>query len=968
MRRDAQSERSSLSGRESGRERQTSAENGGQGRRMSQMQSDLATLPIGSWAFSPAPGETVRILDVETVWNHTVCQVWIPGRAAVERVPAEALAPQAPTKATALERVAYAVAASRIADALTQDVLLAPLQAGVIPLPHQLHALSRAMADDRIRYLLADEVGLGKTIEAGLVFRELKLRGLVKRVLVVAPKGLVTQWVQEMKTHFGEEFRLLTPSEFFLWRNLTGSENIWRHFDQVVCPADSIKPVERRRGWSRERLEAYNQERLGDLIDAGWDLIICDEAHRLGGSTEQVARYRLGKALAEAAPYLLLLSATPHQGKTNSFQRLMALLDQEEFIAAGSIRKERVAPFVIRTEKRRAITERGDPLFLPRLTKLRPVRWEEKHKLQKHLYESVTEYVRLGYNQAMRQNRQYLGFLMILMQRLVTSSTSAIASALERRLEVLQATNLTATDEEPADDDLAEKDSQEQLEELLATRLAGLQNEKEEVQLLLDLARRCQAQGPDARAETLLAILYENQREENYPDLKYLIFTEFVPTQNMLKVFLEQHGFSVVCLNGSMDLEERRRVQRQFAEKARILVSTDAGGEGLNLQFAHVVVNYDLPWNPMRIEQRIGRVDRIGQKYPVKAFNLIFEDSVELRVQEVLEEKLATILNEFGVDKTQDVLDSAESGAAFGKLYAQAILNPGDIEKNIDRLIQEVREQAQQEQAGRSYYGETVLDPSLAQQLSSHPLPYWVERMTTAYLRCEGGKVWRDLFSYALEWPDGSRMERVSFHSRDAQDRGLQHVSLEDARIRRLVQQLPRVVISEPIPCVRFASLPAEIVGYWSLWRIALDNQSLRDVKIIPLFHHDGGRILLPTARHIWDSLVEERPEVAQVGTKTGAEVEGVFRLLQAEAERQGENAFHELYARHQQRLKREQEKAHYAFQVRRDALARIGLPEVRQHRIKRLDEEERAWAADLRKRERILPELQPVVILRVEP
>ena len=145
--------------------------------------------------------------------------------------------------------------------------------------------------------------------------------------------------------------------------------------------------------------------------------------------------------------------------------------------------------------------------------------------------------------------------------------------------------------------------------------------------------------------------------------MKYLIFTEFVPTQNMLRDFLEQHGFSVVCLNGSMDLEQRRRVQREFAEKARILVSTDAGGEGLNLQFAHIVINYDLPWNPMRIEQRIGRVDRIGQKFPVKAFNLIFEDSVELRVQEVLEEKLATILEEFGVDKTQDVLDSAESGA-----------------------------------------------------------------------------------------------------------------------------------------------------------------------------------------------------------------------------------------------------------------------------------------------------------------
>ncbi len=174
---------------------------------------------------------------------------------------------------------------------------------------------------------------------------------------------------------------------------------------------------------------------------------------------------------------------------------------------------------------------------------------------------------------------------MILMQRLVTSSTYAVASALEKRLEALQATNVShltqSTDGEGTDDDdrlgvPSQEDSQEQLDELLARRLTGLQNEKEEVTLLLELARRCQAQGPDARAETLLEILYENQRAENNPELKYLIFTEFVPTQNMLKEFLEHHGFSVVCLNGSMDLDQRREVQTQFAQKARVLVSTDA--------------------------------------------------------------------------------------------------------------------------------------------------------------------------------------------------------------------------------------------------------------------------------------------------------------------------------------------------------------------------------------------------------
>src|SRR5437899_3535094 len=230
------------------------------------MGESVRSLAVGSWAFSAAHSEAVRILDAESVWNHTVYEIWIPRLAKVERVRAETLTPTKSPKTPSLDRIAYAVSAARIAYALTQYVLLAPLEAGVIPLPHQLYALTRAMGEDQIRYLLADEVGLGKTIEAGLIFRELKLRGLVKRVLVVAPKGLVTQWVQEMKTHFHEDFQLLSPGEFSLWRNLTGTENVWRHFDQVVCPIDATKPVDRRRGWTRERLEAHNQERLGDLI------------------------------------------------------------------------------------------------------------------------------------------------------------------------------------------------------------------------------------------------------------------------------------------------------------------------------------------------------------------------------------------------------------------------------------------------------------------------------------------------------------------------------------------------------------------------------------------------------------------------------------------------------------------------------------------------------------------------------
>jgi len=194
-------------------------------------------------------------------------------------------------------RIAYIAAAAKVAEVLEGGtnasdghVLLAPMESNVIPLPHQIHALSRAISGDRVRYLLADEVGLGKTIEAGLVMRELKLRGLVRRTLVVAPKGLATQWVAEMQAHFNEEFHL---------------------FKQVIVPLDTYKPNDGLKGVAA-------RSRFEDLVTAGWDLVIVDEAHRLGGSTDQVARYKLGRGLAEAAPYLLLLSATPHPGNQDN--------------------------------------------------------------------------------------------------------------------------------------------------------------------------------------------------------------------------------------------------------------------------------------------------------------------------------------------------------------------------------------------------------------------------------------------------------------------------------------------------------------------------------------------------------------------------------------------------------------------------------------------------------------------------
>lgn len=918
----------------------------------------------GEWLHSEELGETVRVVDVQTLWGVTTCQVWAPSRGQVVAVPCETLSPPQPSGRNLLDRIVYSASAVRIADALAQNVLLSPLEAGVIPLPHQLAALSRAVSDSKVRYLLADEVGLGKTIEAGLILRELKLRGLVERTLVVVPKGLMPQWVTEMQLHFGEEFQPVIPSDFSGYREMLGDENIWRRFDQVVCPVDSVKPMEGRKGWSRERVERHNQERVGDLVAAGWDLIIVDEAHRLGGSTEQVARHKLGKELADAAPYLLFLSATPHQGKSDAFHRLMSLLDEDAFPDLDSIRREKVAPFVIRTEKRRAIDHNGEDLFQPRTTELVGVRWGAKHSLQERLYEAVTEYVREGYNQAMRENRNYLGFLMILMQRLVTSSTRAIATSLEKRL----ATLLGEDEDCPAsgnDTSWYDQDGQEQLERALSMRVSGLANEIDEVKTLLELAQRCEAQGADARADALLDLMYEEQSNENDPDLKFLVFTEFVPTQEMLSEFLRDHGFRVALLNGTMSLEQRQQAQRELSQDARILVSTDAGGEGLNLQFAHIVVNYDLPWNPMKVEQRIGRVDRIGQTKPVKAYNLLFEDSVELRVHEVLQQKLQVILEEFGVDKTADVLDAEEGGSVFEQAIAAAILNPDDIEGTVDEALRRVREAARDERAGRSMYDETPLDADAARRMQNHPIQHWIAQMVTSHIKSNGGNVAPKLTGYDLTWRDGTIMRDVCFNGREAVERGLNHLSFRDERVRTLVDDVPVKSPSDDVPTVQIDGLPEGVAGYWGLYQVALRSGGKEQVRAMPLFCNDDGRTLLPTARLVWDKLIEAS---GNVSAEPGKTAEGVWQRLRAEAERQGQGVFEELRQQHQERLHREREKGEYAFEVRRKAVNRIGLPEVRDYRLRRLEQEQREWAADLKAQETVLPELRPVLLLRVEP
>lgn len=960
-----------------------------------------------TWQYSSVHNSACKVIEEQTLWGQTVCRVWLPNQDAVVRVPRSALRPLSADLQPEIEagRIAYVAAAAKVAEVLEGStsateghVLLAPMESNVIPLPHQIHALSRAISGDRVRYLLADEVGLGKTIEAGLIMRELKLRGLVRRILVVSPKGIATQWVAEMQTHFNEQFQLVLGDDIGTLQRLApqfgkGADHrnaAWSMFDQVIVSLDSVKPMDKRRGWTAERVAEYNCSRFEDLITAGWDLVVVDEAHRLSGSTDQVARYKLGKGLAEAAPYMLLLSATPHQGKTDAFYRLMNLLDYDAFPDMDSVSRGRVAPYVIRTEKSKAIDADGNPLFKPRRTQMAPVAWESRHHLQQLLYEAVTDYVREGYNQALREKKHHIGFLMILMQRLVVSSTRAIRTTLERRLAALkegeQQANLRLAElengaevSESPDDEMAElydMDGQDLLDALLKSHVSALQSEGSHVETLLNAAVRCEQTGPDAKAEALIEWIYELQAEENEPDLKVLIFTEFVPTQQMLKEFLEARGISVVTLNGSMDMEERKQAQDTFRKSHRVLVSTDAGGEGLNLQFAHVIINYDIPWNPMRLEQRIGRVDRIGQPKKVRAINFVFEDSVEFRVREVLEQKLAVIFDEFGIDKTGDVLDSAQAGELFEDVFASAILNPDGIEISVDHTVARLRDEIQQVRETSAIYGiSDEPDVQAAERLRSHPLPHWVERMTVGYLNSHGGAAIRKRSWWDLNWPDGKEHRKAVFSAREVDrltDATL--LNLENSCVRGLALNLPQVATGQPLPCVTVSGLPTSISGLWGLFEIRLQagmHQKIQLLRIpmvrrgyVSVFLSEEGKLFLPTARHIWDAL---QTAEAQVQATLGQDESiNAHERLQEAAEQAGLELFDALQQAHLVSVAREEERGVVSFASRRKAIKRVGLPEVRQFRLSRCDADESDWRHELQSARQIMPEMRPLLMLRI--
>ena len=577
----------------------------------------------------------------------------------------------------------------------------------VDPLPHQLSAVYDYLLKlARVRFLLADDAGAGKTIMAGLLIRELKLRGLAERIIVVVPANLAFQWQRELNEKFGEQFKVLRGSEI---RDQFGV-NQWVQEKQIITSLDLAKREEIVRG----------------LEQAHWDLAIVDEAHRMSwtppsGKTE---RYALGELLRDTSDHLLLLTATPHKGNSEHFTRFLQLLDPDAFADVTSIEKamsEGRAPFYLRRTKEAMVyfPERqpdgswnARKIFTKRIPRTVDFQLDGP---EFDLYRAVTNFVKAQSARAAANDEdsraRAVGFLMALYQRRLASSTFALRKSLENRAhrleEALQdaqklAASLPAlpTPEELEEMEDEERERLERLIEIatISRNADDIRHEIRELRELAEQAKTVEDAGVEAKRSRLETLL----RMEGFfdrPDQRLLIFTEFKDTLDYLVGQFAKWGFKVGFIHGGMkagsrdDPKTRLFVEQQFKDGAiQVLVATEAAGEGINLQCCHVLFNYDIPWNPNRLEQRMGRIHRYGQLHDCLIFNFVATNTIEGRVLGKLLEKLQEIrdaLNDDAVfNVVGEVLPAAQVDRVLRQYYAGK-LGAADLEERMLRNVDE---------------------------------------------------------------------------------------------------------------------------------------------------------------------------------------------------------------------------------------------------------------------------------------
>ncbi len=668
-----------------------------------------------------------------------------------------------------------AAEATRIHLAHLFDPMMAIHTSNVDPLPHQISAVYESMLPRQpLRFVLADDPGAGKTIMAGLYIRELMLRSDLERCLVVCPGSLVEQWQAELSDKFGLPFEILTRAMV----ESTQTGNPFRERNLLIARLDQLT---RNDDW-REKLQAD---------DAQWDLVIFDEAHKLsaqywGRELKTTKRYQLGKQLGapDRTRNFLLMTATPHNGKEDDFQAWMALIDEDRFL--GKVRngqsKVDVTDLMRRMVKEDLVKFDGTPLFPDRVAQT------VKYKLtpaERQLYDDVTEYVReqMGKADAILdgKRRAVVGFALTILQRRLASSPYAIKRSLERRRNKLEAKIEDLKNPKPkapkvedwesldfdfneVDEDLAAEELEE-IEELVvdeatvAKSIPELEKEIAELRLLERQATDVLKSGIDKKWDELSSILQSGATEMLYPDgrrRKMLIFTEHKDTLDYLKkkiIGVIGNENAVIEIHGGTRREDRIKAQERFRQDkdVTVLVATDAAGEGVNLQVASLMVNYDLPWNPNRIEQRFGRIHRIGQTEVCRLWNLVATETREGQVFERLFTKLEEARDTLK-GKVFDVLGQAFEDTPLKDLLLQAIKEDSTPEQQA-KLFQVVDGALDKEHIEK-LYKQNALTPdafnserlqSVKEQMEKAEAkklqPFYLRRFLVEALKQHGGKL-----------------------------------------------------------------------------------------------------------------------------------------------------------------------------------------------------------------------------------
>lgn len=537
-------------------------------------------------------------------------------------------------------------------------------------LPHQIESTFIVANSLKPRFILADEVGLGKTIEAGLAVKELIFRRGLKKVLVVTPSPLLVQWQQEMKNKFNEDFEIIRRRNF-----LTNGPDHWKNFNKVITSIDFIK----------------NPKYAEEILKVKWDIVVFDEAHRLRRDYSKITRsYLFAEKIARKTECLLLLTATPFRGKLEELFYLLHLVDPNilgpyhtfvnDYILGGKTDlKEKISKVLLRRRK----VEVGG--FTKRFAKTVRI---DLSPIERQFYDETTEYVRREYNLAMGTKNRAVGFVMIVFQKLLDSSVVALLSALQKRKFMLETKfHYMKENEVSVDDwDMDETEGVEDfLTELDESEMSNFQRIKRELFTLNRLIHIGKQIKEDRKSQKLKETLAKLKKEGHK---KFIIFTQFRTTQDHIQSLLESE-FKISSFHGSLSMDDKEKAIQRFKEDCEILICTEAGGEGRNLQFANILFNYDLPWSPLKIEQRIGRIHRFGQKDNVYIFNFASKDTVAERILEVLTNKIK--LFEESIGASDELLGTIEEELDFNSSFMHFITGTKtkeEIDTELDLRIQ----------------------------------------------------------------------------------------------------------------------------------------------------------------------------------------------------------------------------------------------------------------------------------------